>query len=285
MGVFGERCRCFNGDLVTGKGIDEWVAGCDVVVNLAYLWNAGSANNLTATRNLVDACVRNGVRRLVHISTAAVVGRARSTLVDEATDCRPTTEYGKCKLEIERVLLDKAEPTGLDLVILRPTSVFGPGGAPLKKICDNLRAGSRLKNYLKASLFGRRAMNLVHVENVTAAINFAIMRHTAFAGSKWLISQDDLAMNNYLDVERFGRARLGIKKYPVPILPFPPIVLDVLLRVLRRNIVNSRCRFKPDGFRRLGYVPVKEFQIGLCEYFDWYLENMPNTKISEDKSN
>jgi len=92
--VAAERVRCFHGDLVRGDGIDAWISGCDVVVNLAYLWNAGSSNNLIATRNLVDGCVRRGVRRLVHISTAAVVGRACSNWVDEETDCRPKTEYG-----------------------------------------------------------------------------------------------------------------------------------------------------------------------------------------------
>ena len=279
--VFGERCRCFHGDLVSGEGIDAWVAGCDVVVNLAYLWNAGPFNNLTATRNLVDGCVRRGVRRLVHISTAAVVGRACSNWVDEATDCRPITEYGRCKLEIENVLLDKAESSGLDLVILRPTSVFGIGGAPLEKLCGDLCAASPLKNYLKACLFGRRTMNLVHVENVTAAIIFAIKRHADFGGTKWLISEDDIAMNNYLDIERLGRTKLRINNYLISILPLPSFILEALLRVLRRNIVNPRCRFKPEGFRALGFAPVRDLQSGLCEYFDWYLDNLLKPVLSK----
>ncbi len=279
--VFGECCRCFHGDLVSGEGIDAWVAGCDVVVNLAYLWNAARADNLTATRNLVDACVRRGVRRLVHISTAAVVGRACSNWVDEATQCRPTSEYGRCKLEIENVLLDKAESSGLDLVILRPTSVFGLGGAPLEKLCGDLRAASQVKNYLKACLFGRRAMNLVHVENVTAAIIFAIKRHSDFAGTKWLISEDDVAINNYLDIEQLGRERLRINNYPIPILPFPSFVLEVLLRAFRRNIVNPRCRFRPDGFRALGFTPVRDLRSGLYEYFDWHVDNLSKTTLSK----
>lgn len=283
MRVFGERCRCFHGDLVSADGIDAWVAGCDVVVNLAYMWNAGSSNNLTATRNLVEACARTGVRRLVHISTAAVVGRACSNWVDEATYCRPTTEYGRCKLEIENVLLDKVHSSSLDLVILRPTSIFGPGGAPLEKLCGDLRSAAWLKNYLKACLFGRRAMNLVHVENVSAAITFAIKRHSDFGGTKWLISEDDMQINNYLDIERFGRDRLGVKNYPIPILPFPSFMLELLLRVFRRNIVNPRCRFKPDGFRALGFMPVKDLQSGLCEYFDWYLDNFPKVILSKTK--
>jgi nucleoside-diphosphate-sugar epimerase len=281
--VIAAQVRSFHGDLVSGDGIDVWVAGCDVVVNLAYLWNAGSSPNLTATRNLVDACVRVGVRRLVHISTAAVVGRARSDWIDEATDCHPATEYGKCKLEIESMLLDKAQFFGFDLVILRPTSVFGVGGAPLKKLCGDLRAASGLKNYLKACLFGRRAMNLVHVENVTAAIIFAIKRHSDFGGTKWLISEDDMVINNYLDIERFGRARMGVNNYLIPILPLPLFILEGLLRVLRRNIVNPRCRFKPDGFRALGFMPVRDLQSALCEYFDWYIDRFPKATLSNTK--
>ena len=272
----GEQYRSSKGDLVSGEGIDSWVAGCDVVVNLAYLWRAGLRDNLVAARNLFDACARNGVRRLVHLSTAAVVGRAHTTWVDEATHCRPVTEYGKCKLAIEKMLLDKADSSGIDLVILRPTSVFGPMGAPLAKLCSDLRYASWLKNYLRACLFGARAMNLVHVENVTAAIIVSIKHQSDFAGTNWFVSEDDMAINNFLDMERLGRSRLGVKAYPVPVLPFPSIVLEVLLRMLRRNIVDPGCRFRPDGLRALGYSPVRDFESGLCEYFDWYLKNFPD---------
>ena len=274
-----ERHRRPQGDLVSGEGIDAWVAGCDVVVNLAYLWRAGLGDNLVAASNLFDACARNGVRRLVHVSSAAVVGRAHTTWVDEATHCRPATEYGKCKLAIEKLLLDKAGSSGIDLVILRPTSVFGPGGTPLAKLCSDLRSASWLNNYLRACLFGSRAMNLVHVENVTAAIIFAIKRQSDFAGTKWLVSEDDVAANNFLDIERLGRSRLGIKEYPLPVIPFPWIVLKILLRMLRRNIVDPRCRFRPDGLRALGYSPVRDFEIGLCEYFDWYIDSGPDGVI------
>ena len=259
--------RC-PGDLVAGTGIDEWLEGCAVVVHLAYLWHGGEAVNLKATRNLVDACVRQGIRRMVHVSTAAVVGRTEADWVDENTPCHPVTEYGQTKLQIEQAMLEAASGSGLDLVILRPTSVFGPGGAPLTKLCGDLLAGPWFKNYLKACLFGRRAMNLVHVDNVVAAILFAIACPDDFRGLTLMVSDDDAPANNFLDVEQMARTRLGIGEYPLPVIPFPSPLLSMLLRLMGRNMINPVCRFRGSRIRKLGFQPVRDFGEGLQAYLD-----------------
>lgn len=260
---------CFRGDLLQRESLSGWLGDNQTVIHLAYMWSAGEAANIAATRNLLAVCRDAGVRRLVHVSTAAVVGRADTPWVDEATPCNPVTEYGRTKLAIEQLMRDYSVNGDVDVVLLRPTSVFGPGGAPLEKLCRDLRQQGWPKNYLRACLFGRRATNLVHIENVIAAIRFAIEHPGRFAGETLIVSDDEAPTNNFQDVETIVREVLQLGRYPVPVVPFPRAVLETILRAMGRNIVDTRCRFNSARIRKMGFVPPMAFEQGVRGYAEW----------------
>ncbi len=256
-------------DLLQPHTLDGWLSEGCTVVHTAYMWGAGREANLQATVALAEACRQARVRRLVHISTAAVSGRVQGSWVDEDTLCKPVTEYGQTKLEIERLLSDAARASDFDLVVLRPTSVYGPGGAPLEKMCKELIDRPWPMNYLRASLFGRRAMNLVHVEYVVAAIRFAIEAPGRFDGAVFIVSEDSAPANNFRDVEHMARQILGVREYPLPLCSCPSFVLGWMLRALRRNIVDPSCRFSDLRLKARGFKPPWAFEEGLTQYFTW----------------
>lgn len=260
---------CFVGDLLQPDTMTGWLQPGQTVVHLAYMWSAGEAANLQATENLLAACRASGVRRLVHVSTAAVVGRADTAWVDETTPCRPATDYGRTKLRIEEAVRRFSTAADVDTVILRPTSVFGPAGAPLEKLCRDLRELGWFRNYMRTCLFGRRAMNLVSIENVVAAIRFAIDYPDHFGGETLIVSDDEDPKNNFADVESILRNVMGLGDYPIPPVPLPRIVLEMMLRSMRRNIVDTRCRFRSARLRALGFVPPLAFENALVGYARW----------------
>ncbi len=118
-----------------GAGLDALaadLAGIDAVVNAAGV--ATSAANLTPAlaganaawpRLLADACEHAGVPRLVHVSTAAVQGRA--IRLDESLDYAPVTPYARAKTLGEQLLRDCAERGRLAVTLYRPPSVHGWG--------------------------------------------------------------------------------------------------------------------------------------------------------------
>jgi len=259
-----------SGNLLAPETLEDWPSKGSTVVHLAYMWLATPGDNARAAEHLVEACARKGIVRLVHVSTAAVVGRASSPWIDERTPCRPVTEYGQTKLHIEDVLREGARRHGFDLVVLRPTSVFGPGGAPLRKLVDDLRLAPWIGNYLKRCLFGRRAMNLVQVENVVAALCFLIAYQGRFDGATFILSEDDEPENNFANVEAVIRTGLGLADYPVPLIPLPPQLLSLALWTRRRNIVNPACRFRSALIESFGFTRTRRFADGLKDYLDWY---------------
>lgn len=253
------------GDLLMPASLQGFLEPGCLVVNLVYLWSAGEDANMAAMRNLAAQCRAAGVSRLVHVSTAAVVGRVDGDLVDEATACAPTSEYGITKFKVEALLREESQ-SGFDLVILRPTAIFGPGAEPLKKLANDLLAGSRFRNYLKSSLFGRRRMNLVHIDDVVAAILFVASQAGAFSAGVFIVSDDDAQANNFRDVESALMRGFGLPDYPLPRLPLPLGVLRTLLLLLGRNNINPRCNYSGQKLQGLGFRRPMGFEAGLAGY-------------------
>ncbi len=266
---FGSEVEIFEGDLCSSDSLQGFLEPDCTVVNLVYLWNAGEVANLAATNNLLEACRTANVRRLIHCSTAAVVGRVTGNLVTEKTPCRPVTEYGITKLKVESAIL-AAGRGNLDVAALRPTAVFGPGGEPLKKLASDLLAGNRLRNYLKSSLFGKRRMNLVHIANVVGAILFLIDRAESLAGEIFIVSDDDSSANNFAEVESALMRGLNIRDYGLPRLLMPLSLLAFILARLGRNNINPLCNYDPGKLSEMGFVRPVNFETGLAEYVTWY---------------
>lgn len=238
------------------------------VINLVYMWGADVADNVVVTTNLLELCNAVGVKRIIHCSTAAVVGRVEVNDVTEDTVSNPITEYGKTKLAMEEVI--RGAQNFCDVAILRPTAVFGIDGAPLKKLVSDLVTGNRQHNYFKSCLFGYRRMNLVHIDNVVASICFLIDYREKIDGEIFIVSDDDDINNNFVDVEGFLMERLAIPQYKLPRLFIPLGVLSFVLNRLGRNNVNPRCNYSSKKIMALGFKRPKSFMSGLEEYAEWW---------------
>ena len=119
-------------------------------------------NNFANTLNLLEAMVRNGVRRFIFSSTAAVYGEPRYVPVDEQHPREPINPYGRSKKMVEDALMDFADAHGLRSVPLRyfnaagadPEARLGPRHNPLTHLIPLvLRAAAGVNPDVK--VFGR----------------------------------------------------------------------------------------------------------------------------------
>jgi nucleoside-diphosphate-sugar epimerase len=262
---FGSRVEVVTGDLLVPESLKDFLESGCTLVHLGYIKDGGENNNLDATANLIAACKEAKIKRLMHISTAAVTGRTQENLIDEETPCNPVTHYGITKLKIEEAI-KKLAGSDIDVVILRPTSVFGHGGGSLVKLFNDIRNKNTFKNYLKACLFNRRRMNLIYVKNVVAVLIFIYWANNLFAGDIFIISEDDYPSNNFQFVESVITKLLDSNAYFIPVIPVPLKILSLLLKILGRNNINPMANYSPQKLLDLGFKRTIVFEDTVHKY-------------------
>jgi nucleoside-diphosphate-sugar epimerase len=259
------------GDLDDDRALRAFMTADGTVVHLAYPDGWEARRHLALATRIGDIARETGIARLVHCSTAVVAGGTRTPVVTESTPCEPVLDYEHTKLEIEQVLARKAAGA-FELVVLRPTAVFGPGGRNLLKLATALTTGRRAVNYLQSSLFGRRRMNLVCVENVVAALLFSVDRRRAVAGKTYIVSDDDDPANNFRDVELALMRGFGLADYAVAPMPLPMAALTLALRAAGRRSVRPDRVYEGSAIVRDGCGKAATLTEGLARFAAWFTQ-------------
>jgi len=144
--------------------------------------------NVEGTRRLALQAAEVGVQRLVFISSIGVNGistdrRGPFTFEDRPAPVEP---YGQSKLEAELALRDIAASTGLEVVIVRPPLVYGPGvRANFLRLMNLVQRGVPLP---LGGVSNRRS--LVALDNL-ADVLIRCAQHPAASGETFLVSDDE----------------------------------------------------------------------------------------------
>jgi len=257
------------GDLFKDKELGDFlVPGC-TVINLAYDFSATKDENIQAAVNLGRLCRNASIKRLVHCSTVSVFGVNTDEVVTEDSICDPKSDYGLAKLEIESVL-HKASLCSFEFVILRPTSVFGPGGQALENIVDSFFSQNKILNYVKSSLFFDRKLNLVGVMTVVEAIIFLTEQKSIVNNEIFIISDDDEEINNYKYVRSLLYREITGRTDNFPIMRLPASILTFLLKLRRRDVYNPRKVYDASKIKHAGFLPSTTLDKQLRSFAAWH---------------
>ncbi len=187
--------------------------------------------NVAVTRKLAQQAARSGVRRFVFLSSVKVNGESTSSR-PFSTDDTPAPEdaYGISKREAEEVLRTIGSETGMEIVILRPPLVYGPGvKGNFLRLLNAVARGVPLP---LASIDNRRS--LVYVGNLVDAI-IACIHAPAAVGKTFLISDgEDLSTP-----EMIRRLAVAMGRSP-RLLPCPPALLALAARLFGREAAFRR---------------------------------------------
>lgn len=119
------------GDLVTGKGLSEFLSGTDAVIHLAARVTSPEDrmfdDNVIATHNLITQAINSSVKQFIFVSSVAVYGTNKKTKFKEGDECLPDTPYGLTKYLAELLVRYWSKKTGNLVTILRPFNIYGPG--------------------------------------------------------------------------------------------------------------------------------------------------------------
>lgn len=188
------------------------------------------AVNVEATMRVARAAVRAGTRRFVYVSSVKAVGEVSAHPLSENDVAQPIDPYGVTKLEAERALMDLSRETGLEVAIIRPPLVYGPGvGANFLSLMKAVSKGIPLP---LACADARRS--LVAVDNLASAIH-ACTTHPDAAGQTFHVSDDD-----DVSVAELVRRIADAMETRARLLPVPVVLLRGVGAVTGRRDVIQR---------------------------------------------
>ena len=130
-----ENVEVFRGDLANPEAVTGGVAGCDSVLHLGalipipYSYRHARefvAANVTGTLNVLEACRRSDVARLVHTSSSEVYGTAQTVPIDEDHPLRAQSPYAATKVGADQLALSYRSAFDTPVVIARPFNTYGP---------------------------------------------------------------------------------------------------------------------------------------------------------------
>jgi nucleoside-diphosphate-sugar epimerase len=273
------------GDLTDAGALARAVEGVDVVYNIAALYRAAGlddavyrAVNATAVGALIEQAGAAGVRRVVHCSTVGVHGDIEHPPANEDAPFRPGDVYQETKLEGEHIGREAAAKAGVELVIVRPTGIYGPGDRRLFKLFGAI-ARRRFVMLGRGDIF----YHLTYIDDLCEGFRLCGTVPEA-AGRTYILAGGDvmtLAQLVTLTAEIAGVAPPAVR------LPVWPVWLagalcEGLCRPLgieppiyRRRVdffTKSRAFDISRARREIGFSPAVSLREGIGRTLEWYRE-------------
>ncbi|HEX2974186.1 MAG TPA: NAD-dependent epimerase/dehydratase family protein, partial [Tepidisphaeraceae bacterium] len=227
------------GNLGDPAAVDRAVRGAKAVIHIGAAMKGGLAEHecatVVGTRNVLDACVKHNVERLVHISSMSVLDWAcgpQDSILSEASELEPRAEdrghYTRAKLAAERLVVQYHQEHNLPVVILRPGQIFG-GRIPLLTPAVARRFGKRW--IVLGS--GDICLPLIHLDDVVSAIVLALQSDLRDAQIIQLIANDPPTQDQVLQLTLGSQAK--IIHVPRPLVFLAGACSEVMLKLLGRK--------------------------------------------------
>jgi predicted dehydrogenase/nucleoside-diphosphate-sugar epimerase len=239
------------GELGDPDAVDRAIDGATAVFHIGAAmsggWAAHEAATITGTRNVVEACLKHEVPKLIYISSLSVIdwaGHPANQPVTESATLEPTPRhrgfYTQAKLEAERIVRAAAQERGLPVVILRPGQIWSEA-SPLITAAVGVRFG----HWLVVIGDDSNLLPLVHVDDVVEAV--VLSTQSPYSHGELFQVVDNELMSREELVRLYSRARephLRITRVPLGPACFLAGGIDWLTSMLGRPTPISPYRLR-----------------------------------------
>jgi nucleoside-diphosphate-sugar epimerase len=271
------------GDLRDDAALAEATAQAEVVYHVAAVYRQAGiptdtyhAVNAEAVRRIVEAAAKAGVRRVVHCSTVGVHGDVEHPPANEDAPLKPGDIYQVTKLEGERLAHEAARRTGVEVTIVRPTGIYGPGDRRLLKLFRGVarRRWMTLGN-------GRIYYHLTYIDDLVAGIRLC-GEHPAAANRTYILAGGEVTRLNDLVAIVADVAGVPAPRVHLPVWPFwvagalceaVCVPLGIEPPLYRRRVdffTKSRAFDISRARNEIGYAPAVGLREGIGRTLDWY---------------
>jgi UDP-glucose 4-epimerase len=192
---------------IENKNIDQLVHLAGVRTNslLAQLKNV----NIEGTKNILNACIKRGVKKIIFASSGAVYGEPIRHRSKENDPLNPVDNYGLSKKFAEEYIQSYSKKTKIKYIILRFSSIYGPGGGSVvNKFIDNVKKN----NEIELCGTGEQKRNFLFIDDaVDAIIKSLYYKQNAIFN---IADKDVYSLNNLIEILKTKHFKFKVKNRP-----------------------------------------------------------------------
>jgi nucleoside-diphosphate-sugar epimerase len=271
------------GDLRDQDALTRSASGVDIVYNIAAIYRQAGVStstyravNALAVGRLVEAAARGGARRVVHCSTVGVHGDVTNPPANEDAPLKPGDVYQTTKLEGERLAREAGARCGIEVTIVRPSGIYGPGDRRLLRL---FRGVARRRWVTLGS--GQIYYHLTYIDDLVEGFR-ACGNHAAAANHTYILAGAEATTLNALVKVTADVAGVPEPKLHLPVWPFwiAGAICEAVFRpfgaeppIYRRRVdffTKSRAFDIARARTELGFAPAVGLRDGIRRTLEWY---------------
>lgn len=242
--------------------------------------------NFEGTRNVLEEAVKNGLKRIVVISSNSPAGNNphKDHLFTEDTPYHPYRSYGRSKMLMEKSIMEASAKRRIETVILRPCWFYGPGQPARQDLFFTM-----IKNGMAPIVGdGESKRSMSYIENVCQALLLAANSEKATGQIYWITDKRPYSMNEIVGtVEHLLEKEFGFqvahKRLRLPFITGEiATAVDACLQALgiyhqkihvlsemNKTIAASSAKAE----KELQYRPVVDLEEGMRRSIRWCLDH------------
>jgi dihydroflavonol-4-reductase len=274
------------GDLRDPAALRRATTGVDVVYHIAAIYRqAGLPDseyrtvNAEAVRMLIEIAARNRVTRVVHCSTVGVHGDVERPPADEDAPLRPGDVYQQTKLAGEQIAREAASRAGVEMTVVRPSGIYGPGDRRLLRLFRGV-ARRRWLTLGSGDIF----YHLTFVDDLVDGFRLCAT-HPAAANRTYILAGGEVTTLNELVAIVADEAGVPPPRLHLPVWPFHaaaraceaicrPLGIEPPLHRRRVDFFTKSRAFDITRARtEIGYAPRVSLRQGIRRTLAWYREH------------
>jgi nucleoside-diphosphate-sugar epimerase len=278
-----DRVTAIQGDIRDRAAVDRAMAGVQIVIHTAaalplYSVQDIYTTDITGTKNVLEAALRHGVERVVHISSTAVYGIPDHHPLYEDDRLIGVGPYGRAKIKAEELCLSARE-AGLCVPVLRPKSFVGPERLGVFALLyDWARTGHNFPNIGS----GNNRYQLLDVDDLCDAIHLVCTLDRETVNDTFNIGAAEFTtwkqdVQTVLDYAGHGK-----RVIPLPIVR--PVIwtlraleamhLSPLYKWVYETVYKDSFVSIEKAQRTLGFSPRYSTQAAMVRNYQWYVDHL-----------